>query len=60
MGYIKRKQRSKKVEKSLVVWIWDQRKFYKRNKLSHDIIKNLEQLPNWTWYPKLGRHKNNA
>jgi hypothetical protein len=38
-----------KVEKSLGQWYRDQRKHYKKGKLSLDKIKLLESIPNWVW-----------
>jgi hypothetical protein len=33
-------------------WVNTQRGLYAQGTLSHDRIDRLEQIPNWTWYPK--------
>lgn len=33
-------------------WVNAQRGLYAQGTLSHDRINRLEQIPNWTWYPK--------
>jgi len=36
-------------EGELAIWIFNQRRRRKRNKLSLDRVKRLEQLPGWSW-----------
>ena len=51
-GHANVPQRHKENGTDMGTWVNTQRSNYTKGTLGHERIVRLEQLPNWTWYPK--------